>query len=193
MKIEEAQEENGRAWLPEDKTSKRDEYVICVGGIMTWVKGPGAAPMNPVAYCLLKRDDWQPYHEVKEIRPEVGELWWQKGYGNLFIVKPIKIDKLHYKHDDGSGGVVPSSMVHGEFGYKRLWPEVEDESIERVEIEGVHWQKKDNWCVPFGMKRIGEDLINRSPMKMILEMSKHCSHGKGLNDYCEPCGRINGG
>ena len=23
--------------------------------------------------------------------------------------------------------------------------------------------------------------------------SEYCEHGKGLNDYCEPCGRVNGG
>ena len=22
---------------------------------------------------------------------------------------------------------------------------------------------------------------------------EHCEHGKGVNDYCEPCGRANGG
>lgn len=26
-----------------------------------------------------------------------------------------------------------------------------------------------------------------------IPLVEECSHGNGLNDYCEPCGRINGG
>jgi len=45
------------------------------------------------------------------------------------------------------------------------------------------------------MKNKEEQVLNTSDAAKISkdEMPKSCSHGKGLNDYCEPCGRINGG
>lgn len=34
----------------------------------------------------------------------------------------------------------------------------------------------------------GEDCSRPKP-----ELEKLCEHGKGITDYCEPCGRVNGG
>ncbi len=138
MKIEEAQEQNGKAWLPDDKTSKLDEYVISVGGVMTWF-GSDDAAINPVAYCLLKRTDWQPFPEAKEIRPEkAGELW---ATGDLNYMTQKIGDELRMIPRSYDMQILEEidHFIHGVGCYKRLYPPVEDDSVERIEIEGVVW------------------------------------------------------
>ena len=87
------------------------------------------------------RTDWLPFPEEKEIRPKkAGELW--------------KLDEEYYHTEDhtssgcglclvgyGSKGfkeVDNGKTAHNKNGWTRLFPSVEDESVERVEIENAY-------------------------------------------------------
>lgn len=136
----------------------------------------------------LMRDDWQPYHEVKEIRPEkAGELWLSNNDTIFFTYR--KCSEIFFIHRDGSGQEAVSikndgEIVHGEC-WTRLYPPVEDKSIERIEIEvklkqipasdyvGLLTVIDDGKSYIYNplsnIKR--NDLLDK-PMKMILEIPK---------------------
>ena len=152
----------------------------------------------------ITEGEWQPYHEVKEIRPEkAGELWEHKD--GIFAIAMGRDGRLgrvwvnqkpSFANPDNMLSVYTQPMkevIHGKDSYKRLFPPIEDDSVERMVFENVTFRNK-NGCI-VAMNECGAmiGVLDSPPMKMTLEKPKNCSHGKGLNDYCEPCGRINGG
>jgi hypothetical protein len=127
-----------------------------------------------VGMKALGRDDWQPYHEAKEIRPEkAGELWERKGihYAIGYLKCRDGIYQTQYglhRFDCNDYKPVDNNMIHGKNGWTRLFPKPENDSVERIEIEGVVC-KEDSDCVYTVETTFTshKDLVNK-PMKMIL-------------------------
>ena len=119
-------------------------------------------------------DDWQPYHEIKEIRPEnAGELWDKDGC--KYITFGTDNNDLRIFNQVGGeyelSEFIPDGPIHDKYGWTRLYPKIEDD-VERIEIEGVKWiEATKSLIYPSGVYE-WRHLINRSPMKMILETPK---------------------
>jgi len=125
----------------------------------------------------ILRDDWQPYHEVEEIRPEkAGELWRYRNSDN-YAHTFADDDDIYFISDGCSPKLVSNleCVVHNQY-WTRLFPKVEDDSVERIEIEGVKWQQLgEGWAVPTKGPQSGgsfHDLLSKPFMKMILEIPK---------------------
>lgn len=116
-------------------------------------------------------------NESKEIRPEkAGELWQQgdgeggEDYHYYFTFEKsgmlkFRSERVH-EISDWPG------MIHGKNGWTRLYPPVEDDSVEIIEFEGVVC-KEDSECV-YTIETTfttPQDLANK-PMKMTLEFKK---------------------
>ena len=149
MKIEEALKDGGRAtrkgfdWFVEECQNGEHIYRaihIASGGVVGY----------EMAIRHFFADDWQPYHEVKEIRPEkAGELW--EGASNKVYVTVYRkgilcfhdLEKrestgyLDFKRNDNSAWVCCDEPIHNKNGWERILPKVEDDSVEIIEIEKV--------------------------------------------------------
>ena len=118
--------------------------------------------------------------KVKEIRPEkAGELW-QAGNDSFFFT--VNSDKIAGDNGD-TYEIKDYEMIHGKHGWIRLYPPVEDDSVERIEFNNVDWDLSGCWQtkpMPFvsydgGSKDWGDirdAVINQPKMKMILEIPK---------------------
>lgn len=81
-----------------------------------------------VAFGIQHSDEWGPYHEKKEIRPEgAGELWAHL-IGNTYRYY------FHTEYDNGRlifGSTIAyayvNDAVHGKDGWQRIYPPVEGE------------------------------------------------------------------
>lgn len=169
MKIQEALRKNGKA--QREISSDRAAYGEVVESYLVWDNG------DHIGYDGLIADDWQPYHEVKEIRPEnAGELWEEIS------------DISKYYHTDfrgtlginfrlamiGDFRVEIENVIHGK-GWMRRFPHVEDDSIERIEIEsleitGIHPPKIMGITSAYRMD-LGPRLDGKG-VKLILETPK---------------------
>ena len=129
-----------------------------------------------VQYEDIFEDDWQPYHEVKEIRPEKeGELWKNNVHINWFIrwVGSSRNKGLQAVSEQGvCFDVKGLDMIHGK-EWTRLFPPVEDESVERIEIERVAWRQSHGVYFPTADTDIEfSELKEKGRMKMILVIPK---------------------
>ena len=140
----------------------------------------------------MLRDDWQPYHDKKEIRPEkAGELWRHTCSGLHLHTDEGPAQQLCLVGWNGPEREAINNAVHGS-GWTRIHPHVEDENIpskeccdsqdelykdenvERIEIENVIC-KEEGACV-FTIPETTfttylEDFANK-PITMILEIPK---------------------
>jgi hypothetical protein len=107
-------------------------YVERIGCDLVWRTGAGVKREN-ATFLEITRDDWQPYHEEKEIRPEkAGELWETKTGFKLFVYRgEYEYGGLVLKREDG----YTFNVNNLPDGLKRLYPPVEDENVERIEVE----------------------------------------------------------
>lgn len=126
------------------------------------------------------RTDWQSFPGTKEIRPEkAGELWRHDETSILFFIYDAE-GPLYRISNQGLSSPIDGidSMVHGK-NWTRLLPEVEDENVETIEIEGVKWKETTpigvNASVVFPDNFHGfnwDQLRDKPRMKMILVMAK---------------------
>ena len=95
----------------------------------------------------LFNNDWQPYREKPEIRPEkAGELWEYEG-SKTFIYRNRSDGLLHVIRDQGGTNPVSySNMIHGQNGWTRLYPPVPDENVEDIFCECGCKEKHADWC-----------------------------------------------
>lgn len=61
----------------------------------------------------------------EEIRPKAGELWAEESTGECFIYNPGD-NRLRRIWESGNLGFVESTMIHGRYGWRRLYPPVEE-------------------------------------------------------------------
>ena len=154
-------------------------------GVLYWYDIETNKENYPVSIADIGRDEWQPYFEVKEIRPErAGELWQ---YGNLFewctVRKNEVLEMICARGKDIETVDKMNLTIHGKNDWKLLYSpdkevmdrikELEDENVERIEIEGIRWyQNRDKCIVPEIDNNIADSLLDRPPMKMILELQR---------------------
>jgi hypothetical protein len=178
MKIEEALKETGKA--------RRE---IWGEGVFVEVIDSQILNYKGGSYnheCLFTTSDWQPYHEVEEIRPEKeGELWQ---FNNLFIWCTVrKNEVLEMICAQGKEIEAIDKMnltIHGENGWTLIYsPDkevmkkikgLEDNSVETIEIEDVLWNTNDGFVYPFQEKSAfkWDQLLNGKPIKLIIERPK---------------------
>ena len=183
MKVQDALKPTGKAIDKRNKDAHIEVRFEYGANYLIWVNNKTGEYEGRLSYEAHFIEDWQPYHEVKEIRPEkAGELWQKNVDSFVYLIAEERINKLT---------AIPSlvdllsfsiekhgkDIIHGK-GWTRLYPPVEDDSVERIEIEGVVWQDSDSSeaITPrgAGLKDIikKHDLQNKPPMKMILVMQK---------------------
>jgi hypothetical protein len=140
------------------------KYIHLINGITRYSNGDSAQN------CILSVDYWKPYHEAEEISPESeGELWRHIDTGNYYhtffygVILKFQGEFLH--NIDG--------VIHGK-GYARLFPKVEDNSVETIEIEDVLWNTTENHTYPYQEESSfdWDELLNMKPIKLICVIPK---------------------
>ena len=181
MNIQDVLEETGKV----RGTNWETTYARLKGGVLTQyvIKDDddiGAVDLN----CILDTD-WVPYHEEKEIRPKkVGELWKHESglHAHTFRDKKgnlcINEDQCFFGTDTRKA----TQVIHNKNGWTRLHPLVEDENVERIEIEESELRSfstgtstGDILCSLAVPKDAYDKLVKvlfDKPMKMILEIPK---------------------
>ena len=181
MKIEEALEATGKASDHRDKVmyAELDEK-----GVLCWYDIETHELINPVGLDSINGSGWQLYHEVKEIRPEeVGELWKKSSDRFVYLVGKeegrlvgIPSETILFTFDIERHG---KSMIHEKNGWQRLFPPVEDDSIERIEIERMTFGRIEGANGAKYMSIISTscdvpslNIFNGKSMKAIFEIAK---------------------
>lgn len=125
MLIKDALKPTGKAWREMDYYAQRD---AC--GILKWVSKAGDY-ISTVALESIMADDWQPFPEEKEIRPEyTGELWKIKN--SVWVAFRRESSCLKFMHTITGGEVdfcdwyLKNEVIHGKNGWERVFPNVEE-------------------------------------------------------------------
>lgn len=171
MKVQKALNETGKAELGLECYAS----VGSDGLILYYYDKKTSKQSHPVGYKTLLSNNWQPYHEEEEIRPEnEDEAWLSKDTGVWITHRNANLEiVLISSHSLGSIRLCDTGAIHNKNGWTRIEPPVEDKSIERKEIEGVRWyQNKDRCIVPEIDNKTADSLLDKPPMKMILVMQK---------------------
>ena len=104
-----------------------------------------------VVLSAIMSDNWQPYHEVKEIRPEVtGEVWENPHKEKFFTIKLEQrfhfIDEQGHCHNSHIGNLTRIfSPVEDEQSAKDKWEKVwqRQEEIDTLKMKIAELVKKD--------------------------------------------------
>ncbi len=120
---------------------------------------------------------WSPYHAIKEIRPEnAGETWEHGGIKYFTVESSTEENTLHLiPYKESLCSLIIENVIHGKYNCKRLFPSVEEDGVERIEIEGVQWKEDCNlWIRPCGknMRTKLQQLVGKPQMEMILKIPK---------------------
>lgn len=158
------------------------DYAKILNGTLRWFhKGTGALCKEPVSFEDIECLSWTPYREAREIRPEkAGELWQHEVRGLAFIYESTENTHFIISVDGQTEELNKCNLVaHNKNGWTRIYPPVEDDSVERIEIEGVKWKDAETirgqFCYPQSSDKNFGNLRNKPPMKMILEIPKEKS------------------
>ena len=179
MNIQDALKENRKVTLP----IYDDNYYVSEAGanLRLW-NSKEKITIRELYISELLSSDWLPYHEEKEIRPEKpGELWGRHKEHYLVFFDNDKHVCLCIVDEAGDKFTVSEmdntcEIIHNKNGWKRVFPSVEDESVERIEIGSNDWTNEYE-----GQKTISKVIILggkiklwgiKPPMKMILEIPK---------------------
>lgn len=133
MKVQDALKPTGKAI---DKRN-RDAYIEvrfeCGANYLIWVNNKTGEYEGRLSYEAHFIEDWQPYHEEKEIRPEEpGETWEEKTRCLKYFTFSNAVLGLAVIDERGVIIDITENMVHGKNGFTRIEPPVEDDSIERI-------------------------------------------------------------
>jgi hypothetical protein len=178
MNVAEALEVDGKI---ESTTSNRiafrDEF-----SILRWDDDDSLVMLEDIV------GDWSPHYEEEEIRPETrGELWeYYDGDQcrlNFFTCISLGLNMMSQSGVLSEKGIlgfmtgnkdIRKDVIHSKSGWTRLYPPVEDESVERIEVD-VTWNSHDINCIypVFNSYQFNPTiLLSKPPMKMILEIPK---------------------
>lgn len=139
MKIEEALKETGKVLGP-NKDAKC-YAMVSPDGPLQWFYFKDNKPACAVGFLKITTDNWQPYHEVKEIRPEKeNEVW--KHVDGITYLHDAKGSALRTSRGNELHEYIYKKVVHGK-EWERILPKVEDDSVERIEIEKLKKQVDD--------------------------------------------------
>ncbi|MCK5615176.1 hypothetical protein KAR91_75635, partial [Candidatus Pacearchaeota archaeon] len=134
MNIQNALKETGKAIYP-DQTDVYAEIRFYNGAnYLVWINTEDneisgrvtGEEGGRVAYEMHFKDDWQPYFEVKEIRPEkAGELWeYNAKCLKIFILYGDNLSLVGID-ETGQKSTISPFMIHGKNGFTRIEPPVE--------------------------------------------------------------------
>jgi hypothetical protein len=125
MNIREALEETGKA-TRKDWTVRK--YIFQAGAYFEVENINGER--ESYSAVILVDNNWQPYHEVKEIRPgRAGELWDKEGCKYITFGNG-KSDLRIFNQAGGEyelSEFIPDGLIHNKYGWTRLYPPVEME------------------------------------------------------------------
>jgi hypothetical protein len=131
MKIEEALKETGKAYLPEAEFPNFIYVFVDRDGNHVWMNVDGQH--EGLLFDYGSRNDWLPYHEEKEVRPEeTGELWVYCVNSYPHFVTKDNRNRLYLTWIDGSRELVSECkhpVIHGKNGWARVSPPVEDKEV----------------------------------------------------------------
>ena len=134
MDIKKALEPTGKAYRESDPVF---HVALDDSGALMIYKNEGNKLIGPEMLSYVLGNDYLPYHDKKEIRPEkAGELW-EFGRNLFFIIQQNQTLFLMSAFGTRSECSTRTDIIHNQDGWKRLRPVVEEEDIERVVIEGV--------------------------------------------------------
>ena len=130
MDILEALKPTGKA-----NYDKEFAYAMLKGDDLFWYKSSDdtAGAICHVGFQDILRDDWQPYHEKPEIKPEKAGEVWQDEDGEYWSTYKNKISGLHVSCWNGNRSI-PRDMIHGQNGWTRSYPPLPDESVARASV-----------------------------------------------------------
>lgn len=139
MKVTKALELTGKAYREDNGA----DYVMLVnntegsGSLLHWFND--GEDIGEVVFEEQIDDIWQPYPEVKEIRPKSSEEVWVGSHGRHMVTGWREGELWGYFNDGSKCTVLDkgSLVIHGKNGWDRLIPSVEDESVDRIEIETI--------------------------------------------------------
>lgn len=132
MRIQYALKETGKA-RKEDNEAEYAYLILTENSdrhdLVWYEKG---MPSENVHYEDFLGDDWQPYHEIKEIRPEkAGELWKDDNRELYFITKENDVNYFQtinglqkYTLNTDVTWDRFQNIVHNENGWTREYPHV---------------------------------------------------------------------
>ena len=184
MLIQEALKETGKAQRFDNSVYYAMVDASCV---LRWFEKKGNTSSAAIMFRLILDNDWKPYHEVKEIRPEkAGELWFNVNNGKYAHTSDYDDNGQTFWHEDcyvpRDISQIQDKVVHNQ-GWRRLSPPVEDDSVEKIVIDNVNWDLSDCWQkkpMLYSVDKNGNKfwgdirsiVRNKPDMKMILEMPK---------------------
>lgn len=137
MNIQDALKETGKA-CNKDKSAYVGVRFDHGANYLSWYNSHNDEYISNVSYEAHFKDDWQPYHPIKEIRPEnAGELWRCTLNNVCYLYEPHDNILTTARGNTIKVNKCDPPVVHGEH-WKRLYPEVK-EGVERVGIDNVPW------------------------------------------------------
>jgi hypothetical protein len=140
MDIKDALEPTGKVVLVLD--GEKVEYVKWFDDTLWWVDVRSGACDREVGHLDILEGDWEPYHEVEEIVPENAFELWKRGAYKYFTIR-ISGASLEFVNESGQSVTGIARAIHSKDGWIREYPKVKDENVERIEIEGVKWKRKE--------------------------------------------------
>jgi hypothetical protein len=169
--------DSGRLCLPDNKKW----YCLIVDGRPFWYENSTDCVQREVSGREAILEDWEVCQRAKEIRPKKGEVWKFKSNAYPhYIIEEGSV--LHFTWVDGSSEMVERSdtpLIHNKNGWTRLFPKVEDGSVERIEIERVIFGRIEGANGAKYMSIISTscdgpslDVFNDKTMKAIFEIPK---------------------
>lgn len=174
MNIQDALDKSKKIVIP-GSTAERNYASIGESGRLRWYYKRKDAPNEGGDYVsldMILSENWQPYHEVKEIRPyAAGELWEMSSHAKFFVIadESSGVNKLCGLYGDKI--CIREDIIHGK-DWVRLYPPVEDENVERIEIEGV---EIESCCDDIIIKTSSLDkgtVFNKCKAKVTIEIPK---------------------
>jgi hypothetical protein len=159
MRIDEALKETGIV-TPDYINIKKHSFAKLLDGVLYWHDIKEGNCSFPVSLHDINNIKWQPYHEVKEIRPEkAGELWVSRENekdtpffttesGEAFPVNNhLVIRNRSGLSLDIKGCFEDRKIIHGKNGWTLIYSpdkevmkrikDLEDDSVDRIEIENA--------------------------------------------------------
>lgn len=175
MNIQEALKETGKAKLP----TWHDGAYVYVKNDLIFLKGMGGYD-KPYSSKVMLAGDWQPHHEVKEIRPQkAGELWSIRDT-LIFTYEDVYGDPLQLKfiYADGSGqnyisGHANGQIIHNKNGWTLIYSP-DEEVMKKIKglkddekINGDSFEYAKNIAIALHRRCYSEDSPHWQPLETL--------------------------
>ena len=122
MKVQDALKPTGKAIDKRNRDAHIEVRFECGANYLIWVNNKTSEYEGRLSYEAHFIEDWQPYHEVNEIRPEkAGEVWWHEGRDLKILI--FSNAMLSLSAIDETGAICDiERIIHGYNGFTRVDP-----------------------------------------------------------------------